>query len=64
MVDQQANKDGLKEGDKIACRNWKDCKDTAFYLSSLGYGVGVLGFEAIQDNIITILEVPGRDGDH
>lgn len=48
----------LKTGDKIHFKNWKDLIATALHLSSLGYGVAVLGFADMSSNILTITALP------
>lgn len=42
------------EGDKIQCKNWKDLRRTALILTSIGYGVSVVGFSDMSDDILTI----------
>jgi hypothetical protein len=42
------------EGDKIQCKNWKDLRRTALILTSIGYGVSVIGFSDMSDDILTI----------
>ena len=44
----------LRVGDKIHCKNWKDLRRTALVLSTEGYGVTVIGFSDMSDNILTI----------
>lgn len=41
-------------GDKIQCKKWKELRKTALILSSIGYGVSVIGFSDMSDNILTI----------
>lgn len=48
----------LKIGDKIHCRNWKDLLRTALQLSSEGYGVVVLGFADMYEDILTVTALP------
>lgn len=50
--------DDLQIGDKIRCRNWRDLRATALQLSSYGYGVSVIGFEDMSDDILTITALP------
>ena len=50
----------LDIGDRIRCRNWKDLKNNALQLASLGYGVAVLGFSDMADNVLTITALPER----
>ena len=54
----------IKVGDTIKCKDWKDLKKTAFYLSSLGYGCCVVGFEQMSSDTLTITALPeGKDGE-
>lgn len=48
----------LIKGEKIKCKNWKDLKSKALHLSSLGYGVAVVGFSDMSDDVLTITELP------
>lgn len=48
----------LHVGDRIKCRNWKDLKVTALNLSGEGYGVEVIGFADMSDDILTITALP------
>lgn len=41
-------------GDKIQCKSWKELRRTTLILSSIGYGVSVIGFSDMSDNILTI----------
>ena len=41
-------------GDKIQCKSWKELRRKALILSSIGYGVSVVGFSDMSDNILTI----------
>lgn len=50
--------EGFKKGDKLHCRSWRELKAQAFTLSSMGYGVCVIGFSDMSDNILTITEEP------
>lgn len=51
-----------KVGDKIHFVTWKSLFRRAFQLSSCGYGVAVIGFSDMSDNILTITAVPGGEG--
>lgn len=44
----------MEIGDKIHCHSWRDLKKTALNLSSEGYGVTVIGFSDMSNNILTI----------
>ena len=48
----------LHLGDRIKCKNWKDLKKTAFALASEGYGVTVIGFSDMSEDILTIIALP------
>ena len=45
---------GFKVGDRLYCRTWKDLQKQALLLSSEGYGVSVIGFGDMSDNVLTI----------
>lgn len=48
----------LQIGDRIHCKNWRDLKATALQLSSEGYGVEVIGFSDMSEDILTITALP------
>lgn len=48
----------LKVGDRIHCKDWRDLKRTALNLSSEGYGVTVVGFADMADDVLTITALP------
>jgi hypothetical protein len=48
----------FEEGEKIHCKSWQDLRTTALCLSSKGYGVAVIGFSDMSDDILTVTEVP------
>lgn len=48
----------LHKGDKIHCKTWKELRRIALQLSSEGYGVAVLGFGDMSDDVFTITEEP------
>ena len=50
----------LETGDRIQCNGWKKLKNKALQLASLGYGVAVLGFSDMADNVLTITALPER----
>lgn len=47
-------------GDRIQCKGWKKLKNKALQFASLGYGVAVLGFSDMADNVLTITALPER----
>lgn len=51
----------LMIGDKVRCKTWKELKQIAFHLSAEGYGVQVIGFHDMSENILTISALPERD---
>ena len=51
----------LQIGDRIRCKSWKELKQIAFELSSEGYGVQVIGFSSMSENILTIAALPERE---
>lgn len=53
----------LKAGDKIHCLTWETLKHIALKLSSDGFGVAVIGFGDMSDNILTITALPERPKD-
>lgn len=56
-------RENLRLGDRIKCKNWKDLKKTAFALASEGYGVAVIGFGDMSDDILTITALPEKPKD-
>lgn len=51
---EKSNYSFLTVGDRIFCNSWKDLLQTSFRLSSEGYGVSVIGFADMSDNVLTI----------
>ena len=51
----------LNIGDRIHCKNWKELRQVALSLSAEGYGVSVLGFADMSDDILTITALPERE---
>lgn len=47
-----------KVGDKITFKTWIACRTEALILSSIGYGVCVIGFDDMSSNTLTITEEP------
>ena len=47
-------------GDRIHFKRWRDLLENALVLSSVGYGVGVIGFGDMSDNVLTITALPER----
>ena len=48
----------LNIGDRIHCKNWKELRQVALSLSAEGYGVAVIGFADMSDDILTITALP------
>ena len=44
--------------ERIHCKSWQDLRTTALILSSKGYGVAVIGFSDMSDDILTVTAVP------
>ena len=54
----------LNIGDRIRCKNWKELRQVALSLSAEGYGVSVLGFADMSDDVLTITALPeGSESD-
>lgn len=51
----------IKLGDKLHFKTWSHLKTEALLLSSLGYGVAVLGFQDMSDNVLTITQMPEEE---
>lgn len=47
-------------GDRIQYHSFGDLRRSALVLSSVGYGVAVLGFDDMSDNVLTIMALPER----
>ncbi|MBR4490052.1 hypothetical protein IKP13_05390 [bacterium] len=56
---EKEKKSFLKVGDRIHCRSWKDLKSSAFQMSAEGYGVSIIGFGDMSENVLTVTAVPG-----
>ena len=52
----------LDIGTRIKCKSWRELKNYAFSLSSEGYGVTVIGFADMSDNVLTITALPDKEG--
>ena len=50
-----------KIGDKIKFKYFQNLKKRAFQLSSLGYGVSIIGLSDIEDCVLTITTLPKED---
>ena len=50
----------LDIGTRIKCKSWRELKNYAFSLSSEGYGVTVIGFADMSDNMLTITALPDK----
>lgn len=55
----EKEKKKLQNGDRIHCHSWKELKELAFHMSAEGYGVSVLGFGDMSENVLTVTAVPG-----
>lgn len=64
MTNQELINTEWNVGDKIQCKDWKDLRTKALILSTYGYGVSVVGFSDMSDDILTItapkIETEGR----
>lgn len=47
-----------KVDDKVRFSSWRSLKQNALCWAALGYGVCVVGFHGIQENILTITALP------
>lgn len=52
----------LEIGTRIKCKSWRELKNYALSLSSEGYGVEVIGFADMSDNVLTITALPDKEG--
>ena len=52
----------LEIGTRIKCKSWRELKNYALRLSSEGYGVEVIGFADMSDNVLTITALPDKEG--
>ena len=52
----------LDIGTRIKCKSWRELKNYALSLSSEGYGVTVIGFADMSDNVLTITALPDKEG--
>lgn len=48
----------FRVGDEILFTTWKLLKASALMLSSIGYGVAVIGFTNMSNNVLTITALP------
>ena len=55
-------KKDLQIGDRIHCKNWNDLRVTALKMSAEGYGIAVVGFADMADDILTITALPEGGG--
>lgn len=51
----------LEVGTRIKCKSWRELKNYALSLSSEGYGVEVIGFADMSDNVLTITALPDKE---
>ena len=52
----------LHLGDKIQCKDNRDMRRWALNLSAEGYGIALLGYHDIYENILTITALPEEEG--
>lgn len=48
-------------GDRLKFKSWTGLKTKALNLSAQGYGVAVIGFGDMSENILTITALPEED---
>ena len=48
-------------GQKIQCKSSRELKRWALNLSAAGYGIGVIGYHDLYDNVLTIMELPPEE---
>ena len=53
----------LQLGDKIQCKDNRDMRRWALNLSAEGYGIALLGYHDIYENILTITALPEGEGE-
>lgn len=53
----------IRVGDKLYCANARDLRRWALNLSADGYGVAIIGYHDIHDNILTITALPEEETD-
>ena len=52
----------LKIGDRITFKSWNELRVTALKMSADGYGIAVIGFADMSDNVLTVTALPERSG--
>lgn len=52
--------DAYRIGDRIHFVSWRELLNMALILSSVGYGVAVIGFDDMDSNVLTITALPER----
>ena len=52
----------LQLGDKIKAKDNRDMRRWALNLSAEGYGIALLGYHDIYENILTITALPEEEG--
>jgi len=57
---KRVDKIKLMIGDKVRCKSWRELKQIAFHLSAEGYGVQVIGYRDMTENVLTISALPER----
>lgn len=48
----------FRVGDRIRFKSWNRLKNRALDFAANGFGVAVIGFSDMSDNILTITELP------
>ena len=54
----KSEKRDLQIGGRIKYRSWNELRVAALKLSADGYGVAVIGFADMSDNVLTITALP------
>ena len=57
-------KNNIGLGDKFHFADHKELRSWALNLSADGYGVAIIGYHDIHDNILTITALPEGDNDN
>ena len=57
-------KNNIGLGDKFHFASYKELRSWALHFSADGYGVAIIGYHDIHDNILTITALPEGDNDN